>query len=190
MHNWMRTLGFKPNKVASGGNILLQKRRNDTNDGAKRITVVALLAVKDAAVACCSRFHQKRKSGDSLETVVSKIITEVRDFACENAEVKKLVDVDSQEAVEKAKAPSGPVSAVDAVLEQIKKRQKLSVMDKTKKDWGQFKENKGLDEELDAYKKSSNQYLDKQSFLHRTDYREFERERDVRLALQSKRKTE
>ena len=83
----------------------------------------------------------------------------------------------------------GPPSAVDAVLEQIKKKQKLSVLDKTKKDWGEYKdENKGLEEELDAYKKSSNQYLEKVSFLQRTDYREFERERDARLAMQAKRK--
>lgn len=77
---------------------------------------------------------------------------------------------------------------MDAVLEQIKKKQKLSVLDKTKKDWGEFKEEKGLDEELDAYKKSSNQYLDKVNFLQRADFREFERERDARLALQSKRR--
>lgn len=63
------------------------------------------------------------------------------------------------------------------------------MLDKTKKDWGGFKEeNKGLEEELDAYKKSSNQYLERVSFLERADYREFERERDARLAVQAKRK--
>lgn len=116
-------------------------------------------------------------------------ITEVRDFAGQQIEVKKFVDAESKEAAEKARAP--PPSAVDAVLEQIKKKPKLSVLDKTKKDWGEFKEeNKGLEEELDAYKKSSNQYLDKVSFLQRTDYREFERERDARLALQARRRTD
>lgn len=116
-------------------------------------------------------------------------ITEVRDFAGQQIEVKKFVDAESKEAAEKARAP--PPSAVDAVLEQIKKKPKLSVLDKTKKDWGEFKEeNKGLEEELDAYKKSSNQYLDKVSFLQRTDYREFERERDARLAVQARRRTD
>lgn len=80
---------------------------------------------------------------------------------------------------------------MDTVLEQIKKKAKLSVLDKTKKDWNEFKdENKGLEEELDAYKKSSNQYLDKVSFLERTDLREFERERDARLTLQARRRTD
>lgn len=114
-------------------------------------------------------------------------ITEVRDFAGQEIEVKKFVDSDSKEASERAKAHAP--SAVDAVLEQIKKKQKLSVLDKTKKDWGEFKEeNRGLEDELDAYKKSSNQYLDKVSFLQRTDYREFERERDARLSLQARKR--
>ena len=113
-------------------------------------------------------------------------ITEGRDLAGHEIEATTLVDSDSKEAMERAKAP--PLSAVDAVLEQIKKKQKLSVLDKTKKDWGEFKEEKRLEEELDAYKKSSNQYLDKVSFLQRADYREFERERDARLALQSRKR--
>jgi hypothetical protein len=114
-------------------------------------------------------------------------ISEVRDFAGQEIEVKKLVDADSKEASEKARGSAS--SAVDAILEQIKKKPKLSVLDKSKKDWGEFKdENKGLEDELDAYKKSSNQYLDRVSFLQRTDYREFERERDARLALQARRR--
>ena len=114
-------------------------------------------------------------------------ITEVRDFAGQEIEIKRRIDSDSKEAAEKAKAHAP--SAVDAVLEQIKKKPKLSVLDKTKKDWGEFKEeNKGMEDELDAYKKSSNQYLDKVSFLQRSDYREFERERDARLALQARRR--
>ncbi|KAF8394726.1 hypothetical protein HHK36_020943 [Tetracentron sinense] len=133
-------------------------------------------------------FTNERSSTVKKRSQKAAPVTEVRDFAGEEIEVKKLVDADSKEAAEKTKVSVGPPSAVDAVLEQIKKKTKLSVLDKTKKDWGEFKEEKGLEEELDAYKKSSNQYLDKVSFLQRTDYREFERERDVRLALQAKRR--
>lgn len=116
-------------------------------------------------------------------------VSEVRDFAGEEIEVKKYIDASSKEASNKGKAQAGPASAVDAVLEQIRKKQKLSVLDKTKKDWVEYKgDNKGVEEELDAYKKSSNQYLDKVSFLERADYREFERERDARLAVQAKRR--
>lgn len=135
------------------------------------------------------RFRFIHSTSHSSQNLFPFQIREVRDFAGQEIEVRKLVDADSKEATEKAKAPAS--SAVDAVLEQIKKKPKLSVLDKTKKDWGEFKEeNKGLEDELDAYKKSSNQYLERVSFLERTDYREFERERDARLALQARRRTD
>lgn len=177
--NWMTVLGLAPKKTGSPGKDVLPRReptivQNGTTDEAKRIAAAALAAVKDAAAA----------SGKGKVE-----ITEFRDFAGQEIEVKKFVDADSKEASEKAKAPVGPPSAVDAILEQIKKKQKLSVLDKTKKDWGEFKEeNKGMEEELDKYKKSSNQYLDRVSFLERADYREFERERDARLALQARKR--
>ncbi|KAG4929444.1 hypothetical protein AAZX31_17G036800 [Glycine max] len=175
--NWMSYLGLAPTATESLGQGASKNGpgvlQSSTSDEVKKLAAAALAAVKDdAAIAASSRGKL--------------VITEVRDFAGQDIEVKKLVDSDSKEAMERAKAP--PLSAVDAVLEQIKKKQKLSVLDKTKKDWGEFKEEKRLEEELDAYKKSSNQYLDKVSFLQRADYREFERERDARLALQSRKR--
>ncbi|KAJ4974121.1 hypothetical protein NE237_007295 [Protea cynaroides] len=180
--SWMTALGLMPKMAGSPGQDLPQKRpsvsQNGTSEEAKKLAAAALLAVRDATTAAANAAMNRGK----IE------IKEVRDFAGQEIEVKRLVDADSEEAAEKTKASAGPVSAVDAVLEQIKKRPKLSVLDKTKKDWGEFKEEKRLDEELDAYKKSSNQYLDKVSFLQRADYREFERERDSRLAMQAKRR--
>ncbi|XP_015867982.1 uncharacterized protein LOC107405440 isoform X2 [Ziziphus jujuba] len=175
--NWKKYLGLAPKAAVSMEKDVPQKEssilQSSSSEEAKRIAAAALSAVKDAAVSTSGRGKVE--------------IMEVRDFAGQEIEFKKLVDADSKEAFEKAKATAP--SAVDAVLEQIKKKPKLSVLDKTRKDWGEFKEeNKGLEDELDAYKKSSNQYLDKVSFLHRTDYREFERERDARLALQAKRR--
>ncbi|KAK4586394.1 hypothetical protein RGQ29_023509 [Quercus rubra] len=177
--NYMAYLGLAPKKTGSVELDSLQKEpsvmQDSASEEAKRLAAAAALsAVKDAAAAAAGRGKVE--------------ITEVRDFAGQEIEVKKLVDADSKEASEKAKGAAP--SAVDAVLEQIKKKQKLSVLDKSKKDWGEFKEEKGLEEELDAYKKSSNQYLEKVSFLQRTDYREFERERDARLAQQAKRRTD
>ncbi|XP_057959052.1 uncharacterized protein LOC131151703 isoform X2 [Malania oleifera] len=176
---WMTYLGLAPKNAGSlvqdGSRKNTHMNQNGTNDETKRLAAAALSNVKDAAAAPSGRGKVE--------------VTEVRDFAGEEIEVKKLVDAESKEASEKARAAAGPPSAVDAVLEQIRKKPKLSVLDKTKKDWGEFKdENKGLEEELDAYKKSSNQYLEKLSFLQRTDYREFERERDARLALQARRR--
>ncbi|KAI3455489.1 hypothetical protein Pfo_012152 [Paulownia fortunei] len=179
---WMTYLGLGSKKTPSPGQGVLEKRPNISQNGAsedaKKLAAAALSAVKDAAA--------------SATTGRGKVeITEVRDFAGEEIEVKKLIDADSKEATEKGKGAAGATSAVDAVLEQIKKKAKLSVLDKTKKDWGEYKdENKGMEEELDAYKKSSNQYLERVSFLQRADYREFERERDARLASHAKRKSD
>lgn len=179
--SWMTYLGLAPKKMTSLQQGLPDTQpnhnQNGTSDESKRLAAAALSAVKDAATLAAASGRGKVE------------ITEVRDFAGQEIEVKKLVDADSKEASEKAKASGGASSAIDNILEQIKKKPKLSVLDKTKKDWGEFKdENKGMEEELDAYKKSGNQYLEKVSFLQRADYREFERERDVRLALQAKRK--
>lgn len=184
--NWMMNLGLAPKKTASASQDNLGERRatlqNGSSEEAKKLAAAALSAVKDVTSATAAAASGRGK----VE------ITEVRDFAGEEIQVRKLVDSDSKEAVERAaKMTSGPPSALDNVLEQIKKKQKLSVLDKTKKDWGEFKgENKGMEDELDAYKKSTNQYLDKVSFLQRADLREFERERDARLALQSKRRAD
>ncbi|XP_022760740.1 SWR1-complex protein 5-like isoform X1 [Durio zibethinus] len=179
-NNWMMHLGMPSNKTEALSKDKPLKEptvmQNSISDEAKKLAAAALAAVKDAAAAAAAASNRGK-----IE------ITEVRDFAGQEIEIKKCIDADSKEAAEKAKAHAP--SAVDAVLEQIKKKPKLSVLDKTKKDWGEFKEeNKGMEEELDAYKKSSNQYLDKVSFLQRADYREFERERDARLALQARRR--
>ncbi|CAH9105039.1 unnamed protein product [Cuscuta epithymum] len=184
--NWMTVLGLAPKKAASPVQSATEKQPTnitqlETNEDAKKLAAAALAAAKDAISTAAASSNRGK-----IE------VSEVRDFAGEQVEVKKYVDASSlKEGVsDKAKGhPGGTVSAVDAVLEQIRKKQKLSVLDKTKKDWVEYKgEHKGVEEELDAYKKSSNQYLDKVSFLQRADYREFEKERDVRLAIQAKRK--
>uniref|UniRef100_M1D1I2 Craniofacial development protein 1 n=2 Tax=Solanum tuberosum TaxID=4113 RepID=M1D1I2_SOLTU len=180
--SWMTVLGLSQKKASEPGRSTPEKRlrttQNDTSEESKKLAAAALSAVKEAATAAASAGR-------------GKVITEVRDFAGEDVEIKKYVDANSAEASDKGKGPAPPASAVDIILEQIKKKQKLSVLDKTKKDWEGFKgENRGMEEELDAYKKSSNQYLDRVGFLERADYREFERERDARLAMHAKRKPE
>lgn len=178
--DWMVTLGLAPKKSSPKPDAS-EKRpasaQNDTSEEGRRAAAAALSAVRDATSAAAVAGRGKIE------------ITEVRDFAGEEIAMKRLVDANSKEAAEKAKAQGAP-SALDNILEQIKKKPKLNVLDKSKKDWGEFKdENKGLEDELDAYKKSSNQYLDRVSFLQRTDMREFERERDARLSSQAKRQT-
>lgn len=59
----------------------------------------------------------------------------------------------------------------------------VSVLDKTKLDWQDYKAtDKGVQEELEQHRRSDKQYLERQEFLKRTELREYELERDKRLA--------
>jgi Bucentaur or craniofacial development len=59
----------------------------------------------------------------------------------------------------------------------------VNVLDKSKMDWKEFKKSDtAIEDELESYKKSNNQYLDKKEFLQRSELREYEQERDKRLA--------
>ncbi|KAG2261083.1 hypothetical protein Bca4012_014136 [Brassica carinata] len=189
-NNWRGYLGVDAKKKKKNEHTVVLKEDSvsdsSCSEEAKSIAAAALAAVRNATATAAAA-----SSRGKIE------ITEVKDFAGQEIEVKRLVEAGSKEALERgdkassssSSSAAATPSAVDAVLEQIKKKQKLSVLDKTKKDWGEYKEeNKGVEDELDKYKKSSDQYLDKVSFLERADYRQFEKERDARLALQSKRR--
>ncbi|KAJ0253854.1 hypothetical protein HA466_0114640 [Hirschfeldia incana] len=181
-NNWRGYLGVDAKKKNKNEQTIVLNKEDSVLDSscseeAKSIAAAALAAVRNAAATAAAA-----SSRGKVE------ITEVKDFAGQEIEVKRLVEAGSKEA-SSSSSSAASTSGVDAVLEQIKKKQKLSVLDKTKKDWGEYKEeNKGVEDELDKYKKSSDQYLDKVSFLERADYRQFEKERDARLALQSKRR--
>lgn len=112
----------------------------------------------------------------------------MRDFAGEEIKVTKLVDPNSKAAEELKRKQSA--SGVDRLLQQIEKKQKINVLDKSRKDWTEFKEEKKIEEELESYNKSGDKYTDRVAFLQRSDLREYERERDARLALQAKRQSD
>lgn len=209
----MVSLGMLPKKTLKNKNEEISKKRSAcSSEETKKLAAAALSAVRNASatsaagkgkfevilivlcemIVCLDLNFNVICYHDFISYLLSSSfhhqISEVREFAGKDIEVKKIVDVDSKEAVEKTRSMGGSSSALDSILEQIKKKPKLSVLDKTKKDWGGYKVENKVEEELDAYKKSSNQYLDKVSFLHRTDLREFERERDVRLASNNSKK--
>ena len=89
----------------------------------------------------------------------------------------------SQEEADKLKEKEAKKSGIDAVLASLEAAKKVNVLDKSRDDWGQFKKaDTQIEQELDAYKKSGGKYLDKVDFLKRTELREYEAERDQRLA--------
>ena len=71
---------------------------------------------------------------------------------------------------------------LDSVLLQLEKQKKLNVLDKTKMDWSEVKKSDAsMEEDLEKHKKGKT-YLEEQDFLKRAELREYEIERDARLA--------
>ncbi|KAI5063169.1 hypothetical protein GOP47_0021716, partial [Adiantum capillus-veneris] len=172
--DWMVSLGFARQKsLACELKTSTEVRQTEDKEALKKIAASALAAAKDAAIT--------NKDG-------KLVISEVRDFAGEEIKVTKLIDPNSKAAEEFKRRQSS--AGVDKLLQQIEKRPKLNVLDKTRKDWTDFKEEKQIEEELESYKKSGDKYTDRVAFLQRSDIREYERERDARLALQAKRQSD
>lgn len=81
------------------------------------------------------------------------------------------------------KAPGGLAN----VLNQIGKKSKLTILEKTKQDWDGYKKEEGIVEELITHNKGKDGYLEKRDFLERTDLRQFELEKAMRAANRSRR---
>ncbi|KAH7300183.1 hypothetical protein KP509_24G048800 [Ceratopteris richardii] len=172
--DWMVSLGFARQKsLTSEVKVVKETKQIEDKEALKRIAAAALAAAKDAAIST--------KEGKLM-------VSEVRDFAGEEVKVTKLIDPNSKAAEELKRRQSS--AGVDRVLQQFEKKQKLNVLDKSRKDWTDFKEEKQIEEELESYKKSGDKYTERVAFLQRTGHREYERERDVRLAQQAKRQSD
>lgn len=162
--------GAGTSKVAGSG-----KAPVETNPGLRAAAQTALANAKAAMSAAGAKDLRKVQ------------ITETRRFAGREIEVTRLVEQDSKEAAEAAKkaaqAQSLKASGLDSLLSQYQKKKNVSVLDKTRIDWQQYKKTAdGVEEELEEYKKSDKRYLDKVAFLKDAELRQYEKERDARLA--------
>lgn len=164
----MKQLGLAPSSKP-------QKPKDTTS-----VAAAALAAAKTAASATAAQQY-------GMVTV-----TETRRFAGKTVTVQRDVDANSKEAAKAgvgvgaasgSGAGSKKNSGLDAVLESLAQAKKVTVLDKSKLDWKDYKKADGtIDEELEAHKRSGTTYLEKQEFLSKADVAEYERERDQRLA--------
>lgn len=123
-------------------------------------------------------------------------ITQIFDFAGEKVEVEKEVDAGSKEAQKlladqekqeqaskqqtvlvRPKAGGGLSTVVGSILN---KKNKMSVLEKSKLDWNGFKRQEGIEEELATFNRGKGGYLEKQAFLERADLRQFDLEKAMR----------
>ncbi|CAN0406329.1 unnamed protein product [Phaeothamnion confervicola] len=137
---------------------------------------VALAATAAAAAAAVAAARKPQK----VE------VTETKKFAGREVALTRKVAEGSAEhkrlAAAAAAAATKPAAAIDRVLQQLDVPKAITTVEKSSVDWENFKEKEGLDEELAKVTKDGAGYLHRQDFLQRVDVRQFEKERDVRLA--------
>lgn len=138
---------------------------------------------------------QEKKTKD--EPVRKQTVKEIFEFAGEKVEVEKEViqtdgnkneggSCQSNQPQTKRSRIGAAGSGLNAILGQLGKKNKLSVLEKTKIDWKGFKKTEGIDEELQIHNKGRNGFLERQDFLERTDLRQFEIEKSMRQTNRKK----
>ncbi|XP_069701252.1 craniofacial development protein 1 [Periplaneta americana] len=144
----------------------------------------------------------KAESQKTVQKENKVTITKLFEFAGEEVRVTKEVASDSAEArlSTNPAAPaisqgaargrgrgSGGLKGLSSVLGQLGKKSKLGTLEKSKLDWDRYKKDEGIEEELQKYNKGRDGYLEKQDFLERTDFRQFEIEKEMRSSRRSNR---
>ena len=132
---------------------------------------------------------ESTKEATRLKAEENARFMETRNFA------GKMVEVETEfvEGTKEAKAHTKRVEmlakgGIDAVLAELMQPKKLTVMDKTKADWRNVKDGDSeLQEDLQHHQRGGRTYREQQDFLQQADFREYELERDARLAANSKR---
>ncbi|GBM01370.1 Craniofacial development protein 1 [Araneus ventricosus] len=134
------------------------------------------------------------ESGTKAPKMDTKPVSKVFEFAGETVTVGK--DLNSCDSASEEKnsqpIPTGKPCipkkrGIDSVLGTImNKNKKLTVLEKSKKDWDTFKTDEGLDNELEKVNKGKQGYIERQRFLERSDLRSFEKEKSMRQTLRKK----
>ncbi|KAK9916406.1 hypothetical protein WJX75_002220 [Coccomyxa subellipsoidea] len=195
--NWMLQLGFKGTSQSSpGGNLAATQAEigpstdaaSGTRQGsdlpASQPQINGQVPEPKAAVSAAAAAIAAAKAAASATSAASNgkvAVTETRRFAGKNIEMTK--NMSAAEAQAEAEKQKRNKAGLDAVLASLQAAKKVNVLDKSRSDWDTFKQSDTkVEEELEAYKKSGDKYLDKVDFLKRSELREYEKERDARLS--------
>ena len=159
-------------KRRKGGTEAKDGKPNDDDARMKKLMEVA----KDAV--------EKANEATRLRAEESARFLETRNFAGKMVEVETEYVEGTKEAKAHAKrAEALAKGGIDAVLAQLMEPKKLNVLDKTRADWRSVKDDDAeLQEDLQHHARGGRTYREQQEFLQNADYREYELERDARLA--------
>ncbi|CAG4949978.1 unnamed protein product [Colias eurytheme] len=84
-------------------------------------------------------------------------------------------------------SPRAKPAGLSSIVGQLNKKNTLSTLEKSKLDWNTYKADEGIEEEITSHNKGKAGYLERQDFLGRTDVRQYEIERDLRMSKRSNR---
>ncbi|XP_041376220.1 craniofacial development protein 1-like [Gigantopelta aegis] len=152
---------------------------------------------------------QKVSGAQNSEQKGKITVTKMFDFAGEQVKVTKEVDVSSKEGqaeLKKQKTTDSVIGSVNtgtseatksvlsvgvkrpassgglgSILSKIGKKDKISTLEKSKLDWNKFKKEEGIEDEVNLHNKGKQSFLERQAFLNRTDLRQYEIEKSLRL---------
>ena len=100
-----------------------------------------------------------RNAINNLKKQKEKTVTKEYFFAGQKFEEKKEITEKEIEKINKTKSHNG----IDAIIEDIRKKKNISTMDKSKKDWKAYVEEKQIEKELSHNRKDG--FLGKKKFL-------------------------
>ena len=104
-----------------------------------------------------------RNAIKSMKEQKEKTVTKEYFFAGQKFEEKKEITEKEIEKINKTKSHNG----IDSIIEDIRKKKNISTMDKSKKDWKAYVEEKQLEKELSQNRKDG--FLGKKKFLDETN---------------------
>lgn len=129
----------------------------------------------------------KIESTSKIEPQSKVKVTQIFKFAGEEVKVEKEVTSDSSNASSSDTSKKKSAGRISSLLNQIGKKSKINTLEKSKLDWEKFKKDEDIQDELSAYRKSKDGFLERQDFLERADLRRFEIEKDIRSSLRNNR---
>ena len=104
-----------------------------------------------------------RNAINNMKKQKEKTVTKEYFFAGQKFEEKKEITEKEIEKINKTKSHN----SIDAIIEDIKKKKNISTMDKSKKDWKAYVEEKQIEKELSHNRKDG--FLGKKKFLDETN---------------------
>lgn len=173
---------------------------NDTDTGTPTTTATTSATSKSMqnnkpkeAIVTRAKYQDEPVAKKETAPAQKTTVKEIFEFAGEKIEVEKEIEIEAKKGDSKIIAgPAAPASrartggGLSSVLGQLGKKNKLSVLEKTKMDWTGFKKNEGIEDELHVHNKGRDGYLERQDFLERTDFRRFEIEKSLRQVTRRK----